>query len=651
VQIKKDKRNLKMAIDVNVEDIVRNLGKNIKFNQPMYEAIINSLEANATKITIEIHHDSPIEGVEPKITGFKISDNGEGFIEKNRVAFTKLWTDNKATIGCKGSGRFTWLSVFEQIEIESFIVSEQKHVFIPFNKQFSRDSIQIEDGEVKESSTILTFRNITDKFLRIDNTGELIDKRPVVNVMELRNDICEYLLVKLFFLKKENVEFQISIICDSQKCIIDKDSIPDLNCVSFNIQSEITQEFFNFQLYYHFFNDAQNSKRGYYCSNRRSTKQMENEVLGFSCKLPNKDSFIMLLCSPYFEDKDNDGRNDLTELSHQKNASIVVPLLLSDINPALKENIQQIINKQYPELVNANNHAIEAAKEAAPYLSAYFNLDSDIVKTKESLLVNARKHFAEVKIQSQKKFEKILNDRKIDPAKLTKEIETVSTIAAAELGEYILYRDNIIKALLKAIGSEEYDEKYVHDIFMPMKTDSFGEDSEKYLLSNLWLLDDKFMTYSYAASDKTVNHIKTALGEKVEKFYGRLNRPDLSLFFNKKDGRRDVIMVEFKGANADKDEKNKSLTELPIDIRIIRENVSEINSIWSYIITTIDDDLKYTIESLGQYTELFSKESDLRAYYGYNKISNAHIYIIDLRTIISDSFARNKTFLDILKKQ
>ena len=47
------------------------------------------------------------------------------------------------------------------------------------------------------------------------------------------------------------------------------------------------------------------------------------------------------------------------------------------------------------------------------------------------------------------------------------------------MGEYILYRDNIIKALLKAIGGEEYDEKHVHDIFMTMKIDSFGAGVEK----------------------------------------------------------------------------------------------------------------------------------------------------------------------------
>ena len=106
-----------MAIDVTVEDIIRNIGKNIKFNQPLYEAIVNSLEAGATDIKVEFQHDNPIPGVIPKITGFTIEDNGEGFTSKNRLAFTQLWTKNKLSLGCKGSGRFTWLSVFNKIDI------------------------------------------------------------------------------------------------------------------------------------------------------------------------------------------------------------------------------------------------------------------------------------------------------------------------------------------------------------------------------------------------------------------------------------------------------------------------------------------------------------------------------------------------------
>ncbi len=37
-------------------------------------------------------------------------------------------------------------------------------------------------------------------------------------------------------------------------------------------------------------------------------------------------------------------------------------------------------------------------------------------------------------------------------------------------------------------------------------------------------------------------------------------------------------------------------------------------------------------------------------YYKYYGNINAHIHVIDLQTICDDAFARNKTFLDILKK-
>lgn len=452
-------------------------------------------------------------------------------------------------------------------------------------------------------------------------------------------------------MKQEGKFFQIKLIMDNIILVIDAQSIPNLEKEEFTIDSEIDEQTFNFELYYHFIHDSQNKKKVYYCSNQRATQEVDDEVLGFSCKLPQKDSFIMLLCSDYFDGKDDDSRSNLTDLTHQKRASKFIPLLISDINLRVKNVIASIIKKQYPELEKQNQKAINEAIEKAPHLSQYFKEDTDIVKTPDSLLTNARRKFADTKIKSQDQFVRLLERKNINSIELKKEIESVSAIAAAELGEYILYRDNIIKALLRATENEEYKEKYIHDIFMPMKSESFKFDDNKQLLSNLWLIDDKFMTYSYAASDKTVIQIKNALGNKSSMFYGRLNRPDLALFFDRNEGKKDVIMVEFKGANSSHEEKNKSLTELPIDIRIIRENIDEVGSIWSYIITTIDDELKYTIESIDNYISLFSIESQNRAYYSFNKASNAHIYIIDLKTIISDAFARNKTFLDILKKQ
>jgi len=116
-------------IYTTIPSIVKNLGKQVKFLQPLYEAISNSLEANATEITVTLHKNDPQlllkEFPDDRVTGFSIMDDGDGFTEKNRKAFCELWTDNKISLGCKGSGRFTWLSVFSNIQIESEIASEK----------------------------------------------------------------------------------------------------------------------------------------------------------------------------------------------------------------------------------------------------------------------------------------------------------------------------------------------------------------------------------------------------------------------------------------------------------------------------------------------------------------------------------------------
>ena len=96
---------------INLKRAVDNLSKkNLKFFQPMYEAITNSLEAGATRIEINILDETTFDGITAKIKGYSIVDNGEGFTNKNIESFLELWSDKKLEFGCKGSGRFTYFS-------------------------------------------------------------------------------------------------------------------------------------------------------------------------------------------------------------------------------------------------------------------------------------------------------------------------------------------------------------------------------------------------------------------------------------------------------------------------------------------------------------------------------------------------------------
>ena len=205
-----------------------------------------------------------------------------------------------------------------------------------------------------------------------------------------------------------------------------------------------------------------------------------------------------------------------------------------------------------------------------------------------------------------------------------------------------------VKALEHTITDINSNEAFIHNIIMKMKTSAKAEDSDKYLLSNLWLLDDKFMTYTYAASDTTVKKIVDEITQKDAK-YKAGNRPDLSIFFNRENGVKDLVMVELKGANANQDEKNKAITELVNNLSIVKNNIDNVNSIWSYIVTTVDDDFATTVTNQ-EFDELFCNDTDARIFYRYYKRLNAHVYVMDLNAIVSDAYARNKTFLEILKK-
>lgn len=95
--------------------------------------------------------------------------------------------------------------------------------------------------------------------------------------------------------------------------------------------------------------------------------------------------------------------------------------------------------------------------------------------------------------------------------------------------------------------------------------------------------------------------------------------------------------------------KNKSITELANNTGVIRKNIKDINRIWGYIITEIDDNFKSTIE-LQDFKPLFTNNENGNLYFKYLEKANAYITALDLKTLIADAGARNKLFLDILSR-
>ena len=334
-----------------------------------------------------------------------------------------------------------------------------------------------------------------------------------------------------------------------------------------------------------------------------------------------------------------------------KQATFDVPLLYSDINPEMKRNMYEIILENYPEIHQINEQEEEKAIATAPHLTPFIRQDNDIVKSESSLITKANESFNKAKKKAQDNFKRILSAKTISDADFNSAVGQLSLIAVAELGEYILYRNSIIKALDEAIIDESKKEKLIHDIFMPQGTVINNTDGKAdYKMSNMWLLDDKFMTFSNAFSDVSIKTIIETIFKdstiSADDIGMNSKKPDLAVFYNK-DISRDALVVEFKSFNATLGEKEKSIAEISRNCYLLKEKIKEINTIWAYIITTIDDEFEISLRANG-YKPRYTNANDGKILYFYNE-GVAHIYALDIKAITADAFARNKTFLDILK--
>lgn len=643
-----------MSFTVGVSVAVKKLNKRVPFMQPVFEAISNSLESGSENIAVNfLCSDKQLNLAEDdqlaplkRIDGFTITDDGGGFDSNNTQAFTELWTKNKVALGCKGVGRLTWLKVYENIDIVSKTSSGLTE--IKFTEHF--DVLRDIKRDDKDSAKGSNFTKISFSGVRVEyfNEKQKLDLREIADIENIYNTIEKHLLLKLLLLKSEGKHFKITLTLNDVSKEISESSLPVLNIDTFLIKN-LSGNDVEFSLYYGFFDNKQNKVYCYYCANGRTVKSFKKDI-GLSGFQSDK-AIIILLVSDYLDDNVNDERNGFY---FDDVSSGDVSLDSDTIENALRPRVAALIKKQFPDITKKFNDVKEAAINETPYLADIINQEDAIFSSKETLIANARKRFEHLKQENKNSFINLLKEKNIDPEKFAQSISDLSQIALMELGEYILYRQNIIDGLRCAITNSEKKEKFIHDIFMPMGTADNSSENRPYQ-SNLWLLDDKFMTYSYAASNKTLRQIAEILIPNYATISAdNKKKPDLAVFFNK-DADGNAIFVEIKGANASDDEKNKSITELPNNIDSARRvlNIPKERPIWGYIITAIDEKFQRTIQNQGGYIRLFSDKEKGLAYYTFNGSENvnAHITILDLETIISDAADRNKTFLDILKKR
>lgn len=656
-----------MAYSVKIKNILRQFNKKIPFLQPVYESIVNSLEANATNIIVEFTEEKLLAlvdeqnvPIDKKITGFKITDNGDGFDKKNLDSFKDYLSDTKLSLGCKGVGRFTWLKVFEDIKVESHV--NGMLVKFDFNENTSLDDIEETTiPALGTNKTIIYFNDVSMNYLERLKSGKVkVDKREIADIEQIAQKVEDYLLPKLFLLKEEQHRtFSIKLKLNDKEIEITNDSIVALNKDSFTINDDRTMfhKEYGFNLYYTFLNRNDNKHQLMYCANERTVTAFKNISLG---DLPDGKNAIMLLTSEYLDKRINDERNEFTFDFSENNPDDDNPITGKQINDKLKTLINKIMETTYPEIKEINKQTKEQCIEEYPYLKKYIEpLEISIIESKKNLIDKATQLYEQEKKQAKDNLARILKKKKrtVDDEVL-KGIEKVNDISARELAKYIMYREQVLTALRQVIDDNETNESLLHNLFMKMGSSSEKEGNKNILYdSNLWLLDDKFLSYFSAFSDTKIKEMKDRILKEYESDADDLKEPDLTAFYSNVEGDTiDLIVIEFKAIGANALQKSTALLEVERNIGAIASSFDNIRNIYGYVITNIDDELARIFKRSGL-SKLYSTGQSPIFYKYNNGIEDAnnkgvdtHIYLLTADAICRDAKSRNDVFLNIIKK-
>lgn len=610
----------------------------------LFEAITNAVHANAKRIVCRLSSTENLlntkegEVVERKIDEIEVEDNGDGFGDLNFASFGEYRTDHKQEeFGCKGVGRFVFLKVYRDASYTSYLLDGQEKKSFNFDFDFESDNAESEDFEVVENKTTLFLSGVRNKYFDLEKG---IDRRLEIDLATIRKKVLLHLIPTLFFYKRKNHNVHIDFVDTgtSESVSITSDDVPEFEETSFEIPIE-NENVKSFTLYHEISNDT-GGLHAYYCANRRTVCEFSEK--DFKVSLPQGFSGYLLLESKYLNDQVDNQRNDFT--IYPVKTDWVNPLSWKDINACLKRIISTIITKEIPNAGNINRAKLNDIQEVRPYLVSYIDeedLDMAGFIDEKQIINKAKKRFDRAK----EKLIKHAGKKEYTDQDLQDAIQ----VAQNELVAYVCDRVMIIDRLKTMLDNKEQSEEIIHNLFMERYTDDDYFCTGK---NNLWLLDDRFTNYSYAASEKRIKGLLEAVDIDADTGIDG-DRPDLALFFsqnplNKKGLKSVLIELKSFDYNSKSDRKKYAGVQQLLDYIKAFQAKEEIEEIWAFLVTDVDDEFAERLK-MNDYNPLFSTEREIYHRY-YSKI-NASIYVIGARTLVFDAEARNKVFIDIINKQ
>ncbi len=590
------------------------------FEMIYFEAFANAVDAGATEFNIHIKLPEPSDW--PNMT-LDLYDNGVGFTEERFGKFSKLLDVEERTH--KGLGRLVYLCYFDKVKVESVFQPGQKRVF-EFSDTFDGSC---ETGETNHEATRtnLHFSGFN---------GERIGKTDYIKPSYIKEALLETFYMKFYRAKQAGAPIQVTITLTvggvTTTETINEETIPDFQ------SKELTErlDLFNSITLYYNIRELENRVERRVITALAVDDRSFVETIIAEENMPAGYEMVFLLMSETFQGAIDASRQNLT-MEEPK---------LNQVKALFRDGIADVINEQFPQITEANTRRKENLERIYPHLSGYFedkeigySSQADVLKKAQDKYFKDQKEILCAADLTQEQFEKSLN------------------LSARALAEYILFRQNVINKMRTFDGKEK--EADLHNLLAPKGSEfTEGEFMKDLYKNNVWVLDDKFMSYCTVLSESEMTKVIDVLTEGEVKD-DDVDRPDIVMFFSgnpTEEGKKvDVVVVELKRLGL-KAEQN-SIVEFQLDTRTQRLADffgNRIQRMWFYGV--VDFDERYETHLVNNnYDPLFSNGSvyfrsktvytDKTKTYGV--IQNS--YIMDYTALVEDANSRNETFLKILQ--
>lgn len=681
-------------MEVSARDIIDSVDLNRQEALlPIYESVVNSIislgKTDREDKRIDVFIDRQMSGDFPTslfdrnpapISKVTIVDNGEGFNEMNFASFKKPFSKINKQYGCKGVGRFTILALFRRMDV----VSVYREGVLYKRRSFSFDA-EREIYDVKEEVLTGDYKLQTKVIL-----SECHNERLLPYTAKNADDIAKGIMGHCFIYYLSGTLPEINII--ERNC---REKKPSLSVESyFRLESKDKEKTISvrgeeFKLY--IIKSSQTTTRKYnyvsLCANSRTVggkRELSkvDSLYAYPISENGISKFIdVYVVSSYLDSHVNNQRTGFTIPENNEVGLFPFaddPVSVEDIMRGISVAVADLYADFAKETQKRNIAEVRKyIEEKAPQYRSILYM-KDVLEQMPPNLPDDKKdeYLHKVAYQANQKInEKIdsfikqnsVTQRQIN--EIVSSIQQKTAYNSDTLAEYVFRRKAIItlfeKMLDKRVDGSYETERMIHNLIFPMGLTNLQLDYQHH---NLWLLDDRFSTFRFIGSDKSITSFSQIKSSK---------EPDLIMINNEKNlvnnpisfGNRDageigtMVIFEFKRPGAVAYQKSASdyrwefsqLVEKYFDDfqfgkekdkKNYRGNIIKVSRDtpkFGYVIMDeMPDELIRFNTSHGW------RKTPFGSYYKINPDQNLHIEAITFQGLLKNARERNNPFFDNL---